>query len=679
MTLEKAIKERHLNKIQEILTREPEIIDVPINSQWPPFLAAETGDVEIIRYIVEYSRASMNVSDEENRDILYYGVLSGNVELVRYLVEKVGMNPLHGDRQLQTPFDLAVKTGLTEIQKYFEMYLGAPYEDFYRNPILTGMHPDPSIVCVDEDFYMVNSSFVFFPCIPISHSKDLVNWKTIGYAITNPEWAGLDELEGGRGYWAPDISYFEGIFYITATYRLNDTGTIYRKQMVTSSFRPEGPYEKPVFLDEDGIDPSIFTDIDRRRYMILNRGARAFEISADGKEQLSKAKLLYYGHQKRAPEGSHLIYKDGWYYLFQAEGGTGEGHRISVSRASELFGNYTPCPYNPILRQTDEKSLIQCCGHGKPVQAPDGEWYIVYLCSRKWDGKYGFLGRETMLNKLTWTADGWPMINDGQGPGTFQKRPTHLRKRNSGLQGQNSYTQNRTKDLQKRDYDVLEKQVTVSDKTNENVAYSTELFSGFLVSEDWWTVRSIEKNAISRINDRIQIKGSRIDLDSRHARNLLLRRQTSFRYQFEFRLLIPELALGQYLGMTCYYDENTYLFYGVKKVKNENYLFLSEHILDDTTIAKQMELEHLVFGSCGRGVEVTLRVEVNGLERTFYYKDNNEFHVFAVLPDVYYLCDEGVKRGKRFTGAMVGFFVYQANEKEVTGEFTDIIYGDNNE
>ena len=175
------------------------------------------------------------------------------------------------------------------------------------------------------------------------------------------------------------------------------------------------------------------------------------------------------------------------------------------------------------------------------------------------------------------------MINDGQGPGTFQKRPTHLRKRNSGLQGQNSYTQNRTKDLQKRDYDVLEKQVTVSDKTNENVAYSTELFSGFLVSEDWWTVRSIEKNAISRINDRIQIKGSRIDLDSRHARNLLLRRQTSFRYQFEFRLLIPELALGQYLGMTCYYDENTYLFYGVKKVKNENYLFLSEHILDDTS------------------------------------------------------------------------------------------------
>ena len=126
-------------------------------------------------------------------------------------------------------------------------------------------------------------------------------------AITNPEWAYINELEGGRGYWAPDISYYNGRFYITATYRLNDTGTVYRRQMVVSSDKPEGPYCKPSFIDEDGIDPSIFTDDDGRRYMLLNRGARIFEISSDGTRQLSPAALLYYGSQKRAPEGSHPV------------------------------------------------------------------------------------------------------------------------------------------------------------------------------------------------------------------------------------------------------------------------------------------------------------------------------------------------------------------------------------
>ena len=120
------------------------------------------------------------------------------------------------------------------------------------------MYPDPSIVRVGEDYYMVNSSFIYYPCIPVSTSKDLIHWKIIGYAITNPEWAGLQHLEGGRGYWAPDISYYKGRFYITATYRLNDDGTVYRKQIVVSSDRPEGPYSKPAVIDEDGIDPSIF-------------------------------------------------------------------------------------------------------------------------------------------------------------------------------------------------------------------------------------------------------------------------------------------------------------------------------------------------------------------------------------------------------------------------------------
>ncbi len=275
MTIYEAIERQDLDALKRILAQDPTCIDeLDADGIQMPFIAAMTGNLDLVRFIVEYSRASMNTVDDRNRNILHYAATSGNVELVRYLVEKVGMSAVSGDVELITPFEIARDMGHAGLESYFESVCGAAYDGMYKNPIRTGMFPDPSIVRVDEDYYMVNSTFIYFPCIPISHSKDMIHWEIIGYAITNPDWAYLDDLEGGRGYWAPDISYHEGRFYIAATYRMNDTGTVYRRQMVVSSDRPEGPYSKPVFLDEDGIDPSIFNDDDGRRYMLLNRGAR---------------------------------------------------------------------------------------------------------------------------------------------------------------------------------------------------------------------------------------------------------------------------------------------------------------------------------------------------------------------------------------------------------------------
>lgn len=312
MNIIEAIKLENIEEVKMINMENPNAIEgCDENGIWAPFIAAETGNVEVVKYIVEYTRASMNVVDEENRSILHYAVRSDNVDLVRYLVERVGMSIVHGDKNRTTPYEEAHFFGAKEVEAYFEAKCGAKLSEMYKNPIITGTHPDPSILRVGDDYYMVNSSFIFFPCIPISHSKDLIHWKIIGHAISKPEYAHLDELEGGRGYWAPDISYYDGKFYITATYRLNDSGTVYRKQMVTSSVNPEGPYCKPVFLDEDGIDPSLFTDYDGRRYMILNRGARIFELDKEAKKIISEPKLLWYGDNKRAPEGSHLIKKDG--------------------------------------------------------------------------------------------------------------------------------------------------------------------------------------------------------------------------------------------------------------------------------------------------------------------------------------------------------------------------------
>ena len=414
------IDEKDLGKVRQILIDDPNLIDADLF-----FAAAKTGDLPLVRYLVEYSRISLNEYDSDHRHVLFYASMSGNLELFRYLVEKCGMDPLEGDKDLITCWDI-VHESFPEIDKYLEYRFEAKYEDFYKNPIRSGFFPDPSICRVGSDYYMVNSSFIFFPCIPISHSKDLVHWEIIGHAITNPKWAYLDKLEGGRGYWAPDISYHDGRFYITATYRLNDVPPVYRRQIVVSSDKPQGPYTEPVFIDEDGIDPSIFNDDDGKRYMLLNRGARIFELDKTATKKISDATLLFYGDHKRAPEGPHLYKKDGYYYLLEAEGGTGPGHRVTVSRSKELFGEYTPCPYNPIMRQKDDTAAIQRCGHGDLVDTPDGRWYMVYLCGRMIGDGYSILGRETALDPVTWTPDGWPLVNNLKGPSAMQK--SHFQK-----------------------------------------------------------------------------------------------------------------------------------------------------------------------------------------------------------------------------------------------------------
>lgn len=634
--LEKAIVEHDLVEVKRLLEETPNLIDeVDDQGRCMALVSALAGDFAVLRYVVEYSRASMNIYDSKHRNILHYGVLSGNLDIVRYLVERVGMKPLVGDIDLVTPYDLAHEAGNQAIEEYFTAYCGAKYEDLYRNPIRTGMFPDPSIVRVGEDYYMVNSSFIFFPSIPISHSKDLVHWEIIGHAVTNPEWAALDELEGGRGFWAPDISYHDGRFYIAATYRLNDTGTVYRKQFVMSSDKPEGPYSKPAIIHEDGIDPSIFVDDDGRKYMLLNRGARIFELNRDCTEQISEAELLFYGDQKRAPEGPHLLKKDGWYYLFEAEGGTGPGHRVTVSRSKTLKGIYEPCPFNPIMRQMDEGAAIQRCGHGKPVQTQDGRWYMVYLCGRMVDGKYSILGRETALDEITWTADGWPMVNKLQGPSTQSVKPFP--------------------------------------KTTWKPQEVPETFENG-ISKIWMYPRPPKEGAIRVEDGRLCISGSECDMNTTGCRSIILRRQNDFEFQASTRLTFETMEDGQNAGMTCYYDENTYLKYGVFKENDQYVLKVVEHIDEDNknSLSVALNIDSLQDSGSGQSVaKIDLLVKTSYLKRTFYYtlKDGS-IKKLGTLENVYYLCDEGLKKGKRFTGALVGMYAYAGHESlEVSYEY----------
>lgn len=627
-TIRDAIYLENISEVKRILEEEPNLIDEKDeNGVLMALLAAKTGNLALVRYIVEYSRASMDITDNEHKNMLHYAALSGSVEVCRYLVERVGLSPLTGDNNLVTPIDIAVNNKFFDLQSYFEEEIGAKYNDLYRNPIRTGFYPDPSIVRVEDTYYMVNSSFIYFPCIPVSESKDLVHWRIIGYAITNPEWAALDNLEGGRGYWAPDISYYKGKFYITATYRLNDTGIVYRKQIVVSSEHPEGPYSKPAIIDEDGIDPSIFNDDDGRRYMLLNRGARIFELNEDATKQISKAELLYYGDNKRAPEGPHLLKKDGYYYLFEAEGGTGPGHRITVSRSRELKGIYEPCPYNPIMRQNNPDEIIQRCGHGKPVQTQNGQWYMVYLCGRKIGDGYSILGRETALDPITWTADGWPIVNNLNGPSALQVKPE------------------------------LPETIWESESDDD--------FNGIDLSKEWWFSRVPEPDGINLADSHVYVKGSLYDLDSMKARNILLRRQKHFKFSAICKMNMPELYPGQNCGMTCYYDENTYIKFGIFATLEEQprlMLNIVEKIGKEVITHEGIQVDN-------SNPYIYLKCDTNYLRRTFSYSyDEKDYRKAAVLDNVYYLCDEGYKKGKRFTGAMIGMYAFAGT---YGSEYTD--------
>lgn len=622
MTIEEAIKSINLPEVKRILEDEPALIDeVDKDGVAMAFLAAKTGDLSLVRYIVEYSRANMNITDAKHRNLLHYATMSGSIDVCRYMVERVGLSPLSGDIDLITPIDMALDNPL--LRAYYEEEIGAFYEDLYRNPIRTGFYPDPSIVRVGENYYMVNSSFVYFPSIPISVSKDLIHWKIIGYAITNPEWAALDELEGGRGFWAPDISYYEGRFYITATYRMNDDGNIYRKQFIVSSDKPEGPYGKPSIIDEDGIDPSIFNDEDGRRYMLLNRGARILELNKEATGQISEAKLLYYGDNKRASEGPHMLKKDGYYYLFEAEGGTGPGHRITVSRSRELMGRYEPCPYNPIMRQTDEGASIQRCGHGKPVQTQNGDWYMVYLCGRKLNGEYSILGRETALDPITWTADGWPIVNNLDGPSVLQIKPKL------------------TECIWAENYD--------------------DDFDCDTLGSDWTHPRPPENNGIYISDSNLYICGSTEDLCSIYARNITLRRQQSFKFEATCKMRYTDIICGQDAGMTCYYDENTFVKFGVYGESNDTYSIRVLEYIDGYNERLNIPLD---IRSKPENGYIYLKVDTDGLRRTFSMSmDGTSYCRLVTLDNVYYLCDEGLKKGKRFTGAMIGMYAHNPLRK----------------
>lgn len=293
----------------------------------------------------------------------------------------------------------------------------------YLNPILTGYYPDPSVLRVGEDYYLVNSSFAHYPGLPIFKSKDLVNWAQIGNAIDRPEQLDFKGRRLSQAVFAPDISWHDGTFYIV------NTCVECKGNFVITAKDPAGPWSNPIWLPFEGIDPSIYWEGDKA-YIVNNRapdepsrydGHRAIWIQEydwrAGKMVGESTQLINGGVDiAKKPvwiEGPHIFRKDGAYYLTAAEGGTSVNHSQVVFRSKDLRGPYVPFAGNPILTQRDldpaRPDLIGSAGHAELVQTQNGDWWATFLAVRPYADDYYNIGRETFLLPVEW-KDGWPII-----------------------------------------------------------------------------------------------------------------------------------------------------------------------------------------------------------------------------------------------------------------------------
>lgn len=280
----------------------------------------------------------------------------------------------------------------------------------YTNPIIPGFYPDPSVCAANGRYYMVCSSFQYFPGVPLFESDDLVNWRQIGHVLTRTTQVALADVPASGGVFAPTIRYHEGRFYMVTT---NDT---FHKNFYVWTDDIYGEWSEPVFVDQSGIDPSLLFD-EGKVYLLSNGtddngegGVIQCELDIAAGAKLTASKCIWHGSGRRFLESPHMYHIGEYYYLMAAEGGTEYGHMITYARAKNPWGPFDNYPLNPVLTNKNKAPyIIQGIGHGDLVQDSYGEWHIVCLGFRQmhlWKA-YHTLGREVYMVPVRFGDDGW--------------------------------------------------------------------------------------------------------------------------------------------------------------------------------------------------------------------------------------------------------------------------------
>jgi xylan 1,4-beta-xylosidase len=541
-----------------------------------------------------------------------------------------------------------------------------------HNPVLHGFNPDPAIIRAGDDYYMAASSFEWFPGIPIYHSKDLVHWKLIDYALKTKRHIDLTCLPPSKGVWAPCLTYCEAdkLFYMLYSNVYNSN----QLQFDVDNFliwadNIHGPWSEPIYINSSGFDASLFHDDDGRKWIVnqerdsrpgheMKRPIILQEFSPELKKLIGSPVRLTYGATERGfTEAPHIYKHNGLYYLITAEGGTGYGHCAALLRAEVVTGPYENCPHNPIITSCTREfamrpeinyimldlynpdELLQKSGHGSLVETQNGEWYMAHLCGRPvMPQKRCVLGRESAIQQVEWTKDGWLRMTDG----------TNIAKEYVPAPKLPSYPF--PKEEPRCDFNETELELPFCTPRNE-------------ISPDWanLTVRP----------GYLRLRG-RESLTSNHHPSVIARRLTAFNATVTTKMEFEADYYLQQAGLTCYYETSN--FYSIYKTYSEE---LGSNII---TVGGYENKKYIDGNNACAVVEkdapVYLRAEIRTESLQFSYStDGVTFQKLGPVIDMTTLSDEAVKFGE-FTGTFVGIYAQDSHTREKCADFDYFEYNE---
>jgi alpha-N-arabinofuranosidase len=487
--------------------------------------------------------------------------------------------------------------------------------DRYQNPIIKGFNPDPSICRVGGDFYLVTSTFEFFPGVPIFHSRNLVEWELINYCLTEDSQLNLENCGCSKGIFAPTIRYHDGTFFMITT------NVSHRGNFIVHTKDIRGKWSEPHWIDHVGIDPSLLFDDDGRVYYCGTaldergrQGIALFEINPFTGEKLSRTEIISYGAGGKHPEAPHLYKINGWYYLMIAEGGTEYGHMETIFRSRSPWGPYEPCPHNPILSHKDYMgSPIQATGHADLVEDAAGSWWLVCLAIRPLPTTLLHnLGRETFLAPVKWDDDGWPVV---------------------GNQGRIALE--------------MEAELPAPLTGKAITADFTDDFDSDVLGMEWNFVRNPRRENYSLTAKKgfLRLSAGEETLNDFHPTFVGIR-QKEFELVACAKLLVEEMGEGQQAGIAAYYNMDYHYEIYVTQESGQHYVVLAKKVHDIYHIAEKRPIDF--------SGELELQIETGKDDYLFKYRLGGEWITLGTGKTAG-LCTEGTMT-MTFTGVYLGLF-----------------------
>jgi len=510
------------------------------------------------------------------------------------------------------------------------------------NPILRGFCPDPSIIRVKDDYYIATSTFEWWPGVKIHHSKDLKSWKQIKSPLSHIGQLNMIGAPTSGGIWAPCLTYDKGIFYLIFTDVKTKKGRYYNNHnyLVYTDDIEKGEWSTPIYLNSTGFDPSLFHDIDGKKYLVNMRngfkGILVQEYDTINQKLTGPCKNVFAGTKAGYTEGPHIYHIGDWYYLMVAEGGTGYGHCITMARSKSVWGPYEVDSENPMLRAEETETYLQKCGHGDIVETQNGEWYLVHLCSRPRNGEQkSLLGRETAIQKVVWNKDGW------------------LRLAHGGW-----YAAVEVEELDGKTEDII------SREDDSNVFLDD--FSNEALSNRYAFPRAPLGEHCQLMNGYLRLYGQE-SLNSLHHVSLAAIPQTEVSVGVQTCMRFEPEYPEQLAGLSYMYDAMNFYIFG--KTKDEEGNSCLQLIKSDTGV-----VEDIIEPIPVREGELYFKVTTNenGKWAEFAYSyDSLEWNVISVPCDTDILTDEHC-RG--FTGAHFGMYCHDMTGLKKYAEFKEFSY-----